>query len=62
MLDTVFAIPLAMLALPSFDTGCNPRYRSKNALVKTGDSTKPAYTIPKLSRAKRAAKVLCQLH
>ena len=42
-LDTVFAIPLAMLALPSFDTGSDPRYRSKNALVKTGDSTKPAY-------------------
>ena len=61
-LDTVFAIPLAMLALPSFDTGSDPRYRSKNALVKTGDSTKPAYTDIKLSQAQPAACVLGKLN
>ena len=34
-------MPLTMLAFPTLDTGSDPRYRSKKACVKTGDSTVP---------------------
>ena len=34
-------MPLTMLAFASLDTGSAPRYRSKKACVKTGESTVP---------------------